>query len=115
MSRRIVIVVASILGVLAVLVAFSQRDRFTTAGRHARFLRMLERSDLVVRRSCYSMETFVLEARWSGLSPDDQQRAAEVLAVYCAEQGSTGQMTILDSDSRRKLGYWDGTGFSRVQ
>jgi hypothetical protein len=115
MRRWIVGIVVSVLALIAVLVAFSQRDRFTTAGRNARFLRMLERSDLVVRRSCYSMETFVLAPRWSGLSQGDQQRAAQVLAAYCVEQGSGGQMTILDSDSRRKLGHWDGTGFSRVQ
>ena len=111
MRRWIVGIVVSVVALIAVLVAFSQRDRFTTAGRNARFLRMLEQSDLVVRRSCYSMETFVLAPRWSGLSQSDQQRAAQVLAAYCLEQGSSGQMTILDSDSRRKLGHWDGTAF----
>jgi len=113
MSRRTIAIVVTLLLVLAALVAVSQRDLFTTAGRNARFLSRLERSDLIVRRSCYSMESFVNGSRWGDLSPADQQRAAQALAAYCAEQGSTGQMTILEVDSRRKLGHWDGTGFQR--
>ena len=110
MTKRIV--VASVLALL-VLVAFSQRDRFTAAGRAARFLRTLEQSDLVVRRSCYSMEAFVLGQRWGDLSEADQRLTAHALGTYCAGQGGTGQMTILEADTRRKLAHWDGAGFQR--
>jgi len=113
MTRRVIVIIVAVLVAIAVMVAVTQREFLTPAGRNARFMRQLERGTMVVRRSCYTMEAFVQASEWRDLSAADQERAARGLAAYCAEQGSSGQMTILDSETRSKLAHWDGTGFER--
>jgi hypothetical protein len=112
MSKRVLIIIAVIAALAAVIVA-TQRDLFTAEGRSLRALRSLERSGLVIRRSCYSSETFVNGPAWGRMAQSDQQRAAEALGAYCTQQGSSGEMTILDADSRQKLAHWDRSTFQR--
>jgi hypothetical protein len=107
MSKRLLLIITAIIAALAVIIATTQRDLFTAEGRSMRALRSLERSGLVVRRSCYSSETFVNASAWGRLAQADQQRAAEMLGAYCSQQGSSGEMTILDAENRRKLAHWD--------
>jgi len=113
MNKRLLLVIIAVIVALAAMVVVSQPELFTAEGRNARFLRSLDRSGLVVRRSCYSTEAFVQASQWARIGQGDQQRAAEALGAYCAQQGSSGQMTILDGESRRKLAHWDGAAFQR--
>jgi hypothetical protein len=88
------------------------RARLLTPARSGPMTR-LERSGLVIRRSCGSMETFVNASVWSGMRPNDQQQAAQALGAHCAEQGSSGEMTILEDQTRRKIAHWNGTTLLR--
>jgi hypothetical protein len=108
MNTRLIIIIVAILAAIAAMVYVIQPDLFSAAARDARFLRNLERN-VVVRRSCYSMETFVNASQWAGMNASNRQRAAQALAAYCAEQGSSGQMTIIDAETRRKLARWSGS------
>jgi hypothetical protein len=111
--KRVLLIIVALIAILGGIAVALRPELFTSEGRRARFLRSLERGSLVVRRSCSSMETFVQEAQWRALRESDQERAGQVLAEYCQEQGSGGQMTILDAESKRKLAHWDGSAFQR--
>jgi hypothetical protein len=113
MGKRVLVIIVALVAAIAAAVLAVNRDLFTEEGRTARLMRSLERSNVVMRRSCYSMEAFVNASRWSRMGESDQQRAARALAAYCAEQGSSGQMTIVDTDDGRKLAHWDGRSFQR--
>jgi hypothetical protein len=113
MSKRVIFIIVGILAAVVALLYLTQPELFSAAGRRERFLRNFDRSGVVLRRSCYTMETFVDAPRWSSIDPSSQEQAAQSLARYCAGQGGNGQMTILDGESRRKLAHWDGSAFQR--
>lgn len=110
--KRILIVIVGVIAASIAAVYLVEPQLFTTEGRRARFMRRLESGPLVVRRSCYSMETFVKVEHWSALGEGDRRKTAEVLGAYCLDQGSAGAMTIVDAESRRKLAHWDGSTFT---
>jgi hypothetical protein len=109
--KRILLIIVGLIAALVAMAYALQPQLFTAEGRRARFLRGIEQNSLVVRRSCYSMETFVDGSRWSAMGQSSQEKTTQALAEYCREQGSSGQMTILDVKSRGKLAHWDGAVF----
>jgi hypothetical protein len=113
MRLRTLVILLSILAALAVIVYVAAPRLFDPNARRGRAMAQLERSRLVIRRSCGSMETFVNPTVWSGMRPNDQQEAAQALGAYCADQGSGGEMTILEDQTRRKLAHWNGTALQR--
>lgn len=110
--KRILIVAGGLIVAAMAAAYVLEPQLFTAEGGRARFMRSLESGPLVVRRSCYSMETFVNAEHWAALGQGDRRRAAEVLGAYCRDQGSAGAMTIVDAESRRKLAHWDGSSFT---
>jgi hypothetical protein len=113
MIRRLILIAVAIVAALVAMAYVVRPELFTAAGRNARFLRRFNDGGTVLRRSCYSMETFVDAPRWAAFSQSDQERAIKSLAAYCADQGSSGQMTIVEGETRRKLAHWDGTTLQR--
>jgi hypothetical protein len=111
--KHVILIAIGISAALVVMLYVFQPDLFTTEGRRARFIRNLVQGNLVVRRNCFSMETYVRHESWAGLGSAGQQKTAQALADYCREQGSNGQMTIFDADTRGKLAHWDGTSLQR--
>ncbi len=113
MTRRLIVALVAFVAAVAAAIVVLNTDLFTAEGRRARFLRDLERGPMVVRRNCVSMETFVQASRWQALAASDQERAARALGDYCGEQGSAGQMTIVDAESKQKLAEWNGSLFQK--
>ena len=113
MFKRLVLAVIVIVAVAIAAAYVLRPELFTAEGRRARFIRSLERGPMMVRRSCQSMETFVQVSYWQAMRASDQEQTGRVLGEYCREQGSSGQMTILDAESNRKLAHWDGSAFQR--
>jgi hypothetical protein len=113
MTKRTAIVIAAVIAAALALAFVAQPELFTAAGRQARFLRSLERGPLVVRRNCQSMETFVQGSYWQSMRDSDREQAGRLLAEYCREQGSSGQMTIVDAESKQKLAHWDGSALQK--
>src|SRR6185503_18453561 len=97
MTRRLIVIAAFVLAALVAMLYVVAPELFTAEGRNARFLRQVDRSGTIQKRSCYSMEAFVDVDRWSRFGASDQERVTKSLAAYCLEQGSTGQMTIVDT------------------
>jgi hypothetical protein len=111
MKKRRLFIVAGV-SVAVGIIGYVLVSRLITPARSGPMTR-LERSGLVIRRSCGSMETFVNPTVWSGMRPNDQQQAAQALGAYCAEQGSVGEMTIIEDQTRRKIAHWNGTTLQR--
>ena len=107
-----------IVAALVVLVALAATalflsGQFSPEARRERTLRRLNTSGVVVRRACGLGEAHVDGARWTEMRGEAQEEAALALASWCAEQGGASTMTILDTNSRVRLGHWDGRALVR--
>ena len=114
MSRTTVIVAALVALVAVIGAALFLSGGFSSPeARRERTLRQLNTSGVVVRRACGLGEAHVDGARWAEMRGDAQQEAASALASWCAEQGGASTLTILDANSRARLGHWDGQALVR--
>ena len=81
--------------------------------RRERTLRRLNTSGVVVRRACGLGEAHVDGARWTEMRGEAQEEAASALASWCADQGGASAITILDANSRARLGHWNGSSLGK--
>jgi hypothetical protein len=72
------------------------------ANRNA-IVRQFERSGLLVTRTCVSHEAHVQPEGWLALDFDARRNVASILADWCAAQGTSSRMTIVDAVSGRTL------------
>ena len=113
MSRAAIIVAAVVVLGAVAATALILSGPLSPEARRDRTLRRLNTSGVVVRRACGLGEAHVDGARWTEMRGDAQEDAASALASWCAEQGGASTMTIIDANSRARLGHWDGNSLGK--